>query len=267
MVISVTRLLKLIRAERAWISDLVSRQQVDYIISDNRYGMHHDNIPSYFICHQLLVKTPFGLQADRIVQRRLYKFISNFTACLVPDYQDEPSLAGELSHPQNPPAVPVYYIGPLSRIMPVGTSGNLQLLVILSGPEPQRTIFETMILEQWTARPGRSMVMVRGLPEQDPKSSFPYNKAVPNAEIFGHLPTEKLSGLIANAEIVLCRSGYSSIMDLVPIGKNCFMVPTPGQIEQEYLADFLSADGRIRTCRQDKFQLSEVLGLQAQNRI
>jgi UDP-N-acetylglucosamine:LPS N-acetylglucosamine transferase len=107
------------------------------------------------------------------------------------------------------------------------------------------------------------MVMVRGLPEQDPKSSFPYNKSVPNAQIFGHLPTEKLSGLIANAEIVLCRSGYSSIMDLVPIRKNCFMVPTPGQIEQEYLADFLSADGRIRTCRQDKFQLSDVLGLQA----
>ena len=259
MALSATRLLKLIKAENAWLSELIKRQPVDYIISDNRYGMYHPGIPSYFICHQLLVKTPFGRLADRIVQRRLYGFIAKFNACLVPDYEAEPSLAGELSHPRNLPPVPVHYIGPLSRIQPVDSSGSLQLLVILSGPEPQRTIFEAMILEQWAAEPGRSMVIVRGFPEHDNKTGAQLSIPVSNAKVYNHLPPEKLSGLIADAEIVLCRSGYSSIMDLVPLGKKCFMVPTPGQTEQEYLAAFLSSNGRIRTSNQGKFQLSEVL--------
>ena len=247
-------ILKTIHAEAKWLEAVLRVQHFDAIISDNRYGLSSLAVPSYFITHQLLVKTAFGDAANRLVQRRLYKMINRFSECWVPDYAKEPSLAGELSHPAHLPAIPLRYIGPLSRLKQMPPNGNTQLLVLLSGPEPQRTLLENRILAQWNAQPGESMVLVRGLPlEKNTLSPFR------NARIFNHLATNELSQELANARTVLCRSGYSSIMDLIPLEKQCFMVATPGQTEQEYLARFLAAQGRITAIDQNQLQLSELL--------
>lgn len=254
LVFAMPGILQTIRAEAKWLEAVLRKQHFDAIISDNRYGLSNPAVPSYFITHQLLVKTAFGNAVNRLVQRRLYKMINRFSECWVPDYAKEPSLAGELSHPVHLPAIPLRYIGPLSRLKPMPPNGNTQLLVLLSGPEPQRTLLENRILAQWNARPGESMVLVRGLPLE--KTAL---NPIRNARIFNHLATNELSQELANARAVLCRSGYSSIMDLLPLEKQCFMVATPGQTEQEYLARFLAAQGRITAIDQNQLQLTDLL--------
>ena len=254
LVFAMPGILQTIRAEAKWLEAVLREQHFDAIISDNRYGLSNPAIPSYFITHQLLVKTAFGDAVNRLLQRRLYKLINRFSECWVPDYANEPSLAGELSHPAHLPAIPLRYIGPLSRLKAIPPNGNTQLLVLLSGPEPQRTLLENRILAQWNARPGESMVLVRGLPLE--KTTL---TPIRNARIYNHLATDELSQELANARAVLCRSGYSSIMDLLPLEKQCFMVATPGQTEQEYLARFLAAQGRITAIQQHQLQLTELL--------
>lgn len=254
LALAIPRILRTIRAENRWLQQVLQNQSFDAIISDNRYGCYAPGIPSYFITHQLLVKTAFGKLADRLVQRALYQYINRFTAVWVPDEEQAPGLAGELSHPAVMPAIPVQYLGPLSRLAPAPKSGSTQLLVLLSGPEPQRTLLEAALFRQWQQAPGKSLVCVRGLP-----SATEATPQLPNAIIYNHLQASALAREIANAEIILCRSGYSTIMDLLPLGKKCVMVPTPGQTEQEYLADLLAGQGKIRKMLQQDFSLSQIL--------
>lgn len=142
----------------------------------------------------------------------------------------------------------------MSRLGPAPKTGSTQLLALLSGPEPQRTLLETALFRQWQETPGKSLVCVRGLPLAADASP-----ELPNAIVYNHLQTSALVREIANADIILCRSGYSTIMDLLPLGKKCVMVPTPGQTEQEYLADLLAGQGKIRTMQQQDFSLSQIL--------
>ncbi|KYP14656.1 glycosyltransferase [Flavihumibacter sp. CACIAM 22H1] len=272
---SLPQLAQQIKAENQWLRAFAERQPVDAIISDNRYGFWHPEISSYLITHQLQVKTAFGKSVDSLVRKQLYQYINKFTACWVPDFEAmENSLAGELSHPSQLPGIPVQYIGPLTRMQPVpaakeadtlfnfpaATTPQIQLLAILSGPEPQRTLLETSILEQWKNKPGSSLWLVRGLPDQHKAPAVrPDLRYLPNLYLVNHLSGPLLSEAITRATCILTRSGYSSVMDLVPHHKNLWMIPTPGQTEQEYLATYLQQKGLIQTVRQDKFSLQEIL--------
>ncbi|WP_052323920.1 glycosyltransferase [Flavihumibacter sp. ZG627] len=254
LALSLPRIVRTIELERQWLTDLLRHESFDHIISDNRYGLWHPTIPSYLLTHQLLVKTAFGSIADRLVQRRLYKWIDRFTECWVPDYESEPSLGGKLSHPKKMPAIPVRYMGPLSRLKPVMADGKIELLAILSGPEPQRSLLEKKIREQWEKNPGECMVMVQGLPGGETRISHQNNLT-----IYNHVNGDALSQLVANASMIVCRSGYSSMMDLLPLGKDCVVVPTPGQTEQEYLVRFLASAERVRMMLQKDFDLASIL--------
>lgn len=260
LVVSVPGILQTIRSENAWLNSLLEQESFDAIISDNRYGMAHKTIPSFLLTHQLLVKTAFGNWANSLLQRHLYKLIDKFTECWVPDYEHEPSLAGELSHPVIMPGIPVRYLGPLSRLTSVLSTDSTQLLFILSGPEPQRTLLEERVIQQWQENPGESIVLVRGLPLENSCSI-----QLTNGKIFNHLSATALSQEVANAGTILCRSGYSSIMDLVPLKKKIFMVATPGQSEQEYLAKFLDGQGLIKSIDQKSLRLENLLPKKSQH--
>lgn len=251
---SVPSILRTIRREQAWLKTLVASHGIDVVISDNRYGLYHPSIPCHFITHQLLVKTPMGPWVDRLLQKQLYRFINRFSSCWVPDDPDYPGLAGELSHPAKLPSLPVHYLGPLSRFQPDPMSQppnpSTDLLVLLSGPEPQRSLLEDIVLKELKQIPRMKVVLVRGLPGS---SQIP--PTGPDIQVFNHLATPALMGEIANARTILCRSGYSTLMDLLPLGKDCIMVPTPGQTEQEYLAKLHRSTGRIRSFRQDQLDL------------
>ncbi|MBC7902021.1 MAG: glycosyl transferase family 28 [Gemmatimonadaceae bacterium] len=250
----VPKILTSINKENKWLLNFSKYKHLDLIISDSRFGFSHPNIHSVFIGHQMAIRTGLGPLADKIIRRINYHYINQFTECWIPDTAEKPGLAGELSHPQERPTVPVHYIGHLSRIKQQTAPVNTDLVIILSGPEPQRSIFEAIIIKQLKTWKGTA-VMVRGLPG-DSEIIMPANEGI---KILNHAGTAEMQTLIDGAAVILCRSGYSSIMDLIPINKKCIMVPTPGQTEQVYLAAHLKNAGLCTVVLQEGFDLSDAV--------
>jgi len=251
-------ILSAIRQEHIWLKKAMKVHHWDAVISDNRYGFWHPDVPSAIITHQLQIISGMGKIIDGFARKGLYAWINNFTDCWVPDFPHEPSLAGTLSHPVKLPAkAKIKYLGPLSRLnkhSPLGSSG---ILILLSGPEPQRSILESMILDQ-VADIAEPVTLVRGLPGE--VSLPPHGDQL---RIHNHLPTSDISKLIQEAAIIICRPGYSTIMDLVRSGRKAVLIPTPGQTEQEYLAMRLQEKGWFPYMAQQNFSLNKALGIKA----
>jgi len=248
------KLLLAICKEHSWLKKVVRKEGIDAVISDNRFGLYHRTIPSIYITHQLLIKTG-NTFTEKIAQRIHYRFIKKYTACWVPDMEQEPSLAGKLSHPDKLPATIVNYIGCLSRFEKIpAIEKKYALLIIISGPEPQRTIFENIILQQLPLFNG-TVLLLRGLPADLPVD----NEQNDTVQIINHLSAAALNTAIQQAGIVISRSGYTTILDLVKLQQKAILVPTPGQTEQEYLAAHLSAQKIVYTLEQDNFLLNEAL--------
>jgi uncharacterized protein (TIGR00661 family) len=254
-------LLRRIKLEHAWLDNLLQHRNIDAIISDNRYGFYHGTCYNVFITHQLQIQSGIGFSkiVDRYINRKIlkwtYSFIEKFSSCWIPDFDAELSIAGILSHPYQLPSIPVKYIGILSRFFP--SEKNMQsnsLLILLSGPEPQRTEFENILLNQ-LANTSINTVVVRGLPGSD----FPPPPVRENIQIRNHLHSKALMELINNSEFIIARSGYSTIMDLLAMKKNAILVPTPGQTEQEYLGHYLHNKKWMYSVDQKNFNLQEAL--------
>jgi UDP-N-acetylglucosamine transferase subunit ALG13 len=252
------KILTNIKREHKWLKAFLATRPVDAIISDNRFGLYATSIPAFFITHQLQIKTGLGAFADNIVRKWNYRRILPFTSCWVPDNVNQPSLAGELSHPATMPGIPVHYIGGLSRLEACDNKSNEHLLIILSGPEPQRSIFEMLLLQQAKDHPGK-IVMVRGLPATETIPTAPAH-----CTLYNHVDAETLRGLICRAGFVVSRCGYTTVMDLLKLAAKNILVPTPGQAEQEYLAIHLRKQQLAYTLPQHHFRLNEALQAAAQ---
>jgi Glycosyltransferase family 28 C-terminal domain. len=244
------KIINRVREEQHWLQQFCREQTIDAIISDNRFGFYHRSIPSVFISHQFHINTGLGRLADALAQRLNYWCMNHFSACWVPDYKVNQSMAGLLSNPRKLPAVPVTYLGGISRFTPCAAASGSQLLVLLSGPEPQRTIFENIILKELEALPAKA-VLVRGLPAGDT-----ITVTNPHLTVYNHATASRLNQLICASEMVICRPGYTTVMDLLKLGKKTIMVPTPGQTEQEYLAKHLHRQGWAYAVKQHAFSLS-----------
>ena len=254
MLVQIPSILSAIRKENIWLEEMISTHHFNAVISDNRFGLYHNSTPTVFITHQLNVKTPLGKWNERILQRWNYQYINRFSECWVPDMEGEINLAGGLSHPHITPGIPVKYIGPLSRFEKLFSHeipGHL--LIILSGPEPQRSIFENKVIDEVSHYPG-TITVIRGLPSS--LSVIPSSGMI---KFYNHLPAKELNEEIEKAEWVLARCGYSTVMDLLKLKKKSILVPTPGQTEQEYLAGHLMKKQEAFCTTQDNFSLSSVL--------
>jgi uncharacterized protein (TIGR00661 family) len=228
------KILGAIKKENAWLQKMVREHAIDAVISDNRYGLYHPAIPCIFITHQLRIKSPLGKWSEKLLQKRNYHYINRFTECWVPDAAGDNSLAGDLSHPENQPAIPVKYLGILSRFDIKNIPGKKDhVVVILSGPEPQRTLLEEKIIKEISYYPGTATI-VRGLPGLE--TFIPSTGMI---RFYNHLAVDELNREIQEAEFVISRSGYSTIMDIMKLRKKSILVPTPGQTEQEYLGNYL----------------------------
>ena len=256
LLFSVPKILIRIKREKAWLRSFQAAEEPDAVISDNRYGLHAPGLFSVFITHQLRIRTPFGRLADGWLQRINYRAIRSFSRCWIPDVEGPLSLAGELSHPARLPVITTRYIGWLSRLeTPADRSGAdpSDLLVLLSGPEPQRTVLEQKILQQAASWSG-PITLIRGLPE----GGRPINPPI-NMIIHDHLPAKALAAIIDKAAIVLSRAGYSTIMDLMKLGKKAILIPTPGQTEQEYLGAWLAGQRLALCVEQSAFSLPQAM--------
>ena len=234
MMLQITSINKTIRNENTWLQNIITEHKVDIVISDNRFGLYNKNVKCIFITHQLNIQTGNRF-TNKIAQLINYKYINKFNECWVPDVVGENNLAGILSHPKKVPTTPIKYIGTLSRFTKAVVEKNIDVAVILSGPEPQRTIFENIILQQ-TINSNLKIKIVRGLP------SVENNLLVENKNICveNHLPKDALGLLIQSSKVVISRSGYSTVMDMAALQQAAIYVPTPGQTEQEYLAKYLA---------------------------
>ena len=222
-----TKWARVIRAERRAVARIVAGGGIDRIISDSRFGCRHPAVRSVFMTHQLRPITGFA-PADWVYHHLLARFDEHW----VPDEQGPDGrglLSGRLSDPSGFPDVK--FIGPLSRLPAGETAGAVDVLLLLSGPEPARTRFEYRLIRRFAAS-GRSVVLVRGLPADRSAPAVPAHwRVLPYADA----PT--LSGLLATAGLIVCRSGYSTLMDLRQLGRTAELHPTPGQTEQLYLAE------------------------------
>jgi uncharacterized protein (TIGR00661 family) len=250
------KLLRGIYSEHKWLIQIVKENRIDLIVSDNRLGLYHPKIPCIYITHQLKIKTGNRF-TERLVQMIHYFFINKYTGCWVPDNELGNDLAGELSHPKKLPAIPVKYLGPLSRFEKTAVEKKYDLLVLLSGPEPQRTILENLMINELKTFTG-SVLLVRGLPGDNVKDNL--QPGLENEIMLAdHLSATALNTAILQSGIVICRSGYTTIMDLVKLQQRAILIPTPSQTEQEYLANYLQEKKVFLTVPQKYFSLSNAL--------
>lgn len=228
MLLESPKILKRIRAERKELQDLIDQHKFDLIISDNRLGLHTQKIPCIYITHQV------NIQGPSLIKNQLYKihrkYINRFTHCWIPDSEGKINLGEELSHGKLHDNCS--YIGTLSRFSQKATSENedIDYLAIVSGPEPQRSEFERIITNEFKKLNKNKCAIVGGKPLSKKQES------IENIHYFSHLNSIEFYKLVCRSKKVICRPGYSTIMDLSTLQKPAHFIPTPGQTEQEYLA-------------------------------
>lgn len=240
------KFLLVIRKEHGELEKIVKEQGTNLVISDNRFGCWTKLVPTVFITHQVNIQMPFALKwMQGIINYFNHRMIRKFNQCWVPDFPEN-RLTGKMTEPGK---LPVKFIGMLSRFnkSKIEDSFVYDYLALVSGPEPQRTIFEKKMRVCFSELRGKK-ILVRGLPgmtEEIVKLS--------DWDEVCHLKAEKLQQIIEQSRLVICRSGYSSVMDLAALSKKVVFVPTPGQTEQEYLGEQLMRTGIAHCVSQESF--------------
>lgn len=234
------RISEVISREKSALAEIVKRSQIDVVISDSRFGLHSERTHNIFVTHQIFLRTPFG---GYIAQRINRSYIQRFDEIWVPDYAPEPSsLAGALSHGKQFHDN-IKFIGPQSRLRKTdATYKKFDYLLLVSGPEPQHTIFKELLLKKASGCPGLRFALVCNSPQH----------SVPaNVHCFVFPDAQSLSLLFAESKCIICRSGYSTLMDTHLLGAgDLVLVPTPGQSEQEYLACYWQKKFNVRFVQQ-----------------
>lgn len=248
------RLIRTVKEENRWLHSIIDTHKIDLVISDNRFGLHSKKIPCIFITHQLTIKAPF-VWLEKRMQRVNYQYINQFNCCWVPDVSGKENAAGILSHPIQPPRIKVKYIGMLSRFHAETVTIKYDYCILLSGPEPQRTLLEEKLMAGIVSISGK-ILLVRGKPGSTEVLSVPEN-----VEVRNHLPTHELQKAIMQSEYIVCRGGYTSLMELLSLQKKLILIPTPGQTEQEYLAEELMERKSCLSIPQDEFDCAKHFGM------
>jgi predicted glycosyltransferase len=247
LLLQAPRLVTVIKKEQALLERLIKEHAIDLVISDSRFGCYSKQVKSVFITHQLKVQAPYFSGIANAINR---KWIGRFTEVWVPDFENaEHRLSGRLSDASKT-IPPVFFIGPQSALQKhkaLDTTKPIDTLILLSGVEPQRTVLEENLLNALGANSKR-IVLVRG----SEKKMEVLPKGV---EVYTLAYGKTLAELIANSERVICRSGYSTLMDLHGFGKkNLILIPTPGQSEQEYLAQHWAQNFNAIVYRQQELE-------------
>ena len=241
-------ILKNIKKEKKATRALVEKLNLDGIISDSRFGVRYKHLPNVFITHQLNVLSGnTTYMSSRLHQR----YIRKFDECWVPDAPGKGNLSGYLGHLKNPPEN-ISYMGIISRFQKQNLPKLYDYMVLLSGPEPQRTLLENILLKAFRDI-NEKVLFVRGV-----LTDVPYQCTAQNIRMMNYLYGKELENALNSSELVVSRSGYTTLMDLAKLDKKAFFIPTPGQFEQEYLANRLSKMGIAASCKQEEFSLEKL---------
>jgi uncharacterized protein (TIGR00661 family) len=256
MAMQLPRFSRVIRDEHRAVEEIVAREQIDIVISDNRYGCWSAKAKSIFITHQSNIRMParFGWLAPW-VRNANHRMMRKFSVCWIPDRAGEESIAGDLiSFGTFDDTISYAYIGPLSRFVPSSKRViQYDLLCVFSGPEPQRSILENLVVQQVNRTTLRTLI-VRGLPGNIPAASLDTH-----ATVVPFMNSDDLQMAIESSACILARSGFSTVMDLTRLGGHVIFIPTPGQTEQEYLAQRLLQKCIAYSTAQSTFDLPTAL--------
>lgn len=246
------KMIEAVLEEKQIIKKWIKKYNIEGIISDNRLGVFSQKVPSIFVTHQLNVMTG---STTWITSKLHQHIIKKYVECWVPDVEETPNLTGKLGHIKKA-GFKIKYIGPLSRMHKKEALKIYDLMVILSGPEPQRGFLEEKLKKEMLRYKG-NVVFVKGIIEKDQKK-----EQIENVTYFNFMNSRQLEQTFNESEMVLCRSGYTTIMDLCKLGKKAFFIPTPGQYEQEYLAEKLEKEGLVPFAKQDDFEIEKLSEIQ-----
>ena len=243
----IPKVLKAVKEENKTVAKIIQKEQISGIISDNRFGVRSSLVPSVYMTHQINVLSGITTWLTSKIHQ---KIINKFDECWIPD-DIAHTFSGKLSNTENL-EIPYKFIRALSRFEYKKIKKIHDLTVVLSGVEPQRSIFERQLLNRLENYSG-NVLFIRGI--IDSKEMITSKK---NVTIKNYLGSGELELALNQSNLVLMRSGYSSIMDMAKLGKKVFFVPTPGQHEQEYLASFLKEKKSAPFSKQKYFKIENL---------
>ena len=238
-------------AENRALHGLLNVEHFDRIVSDSRFGVRSSRVASFHLTHGMRMIAPRRNPLLEVTMEYIFRSCYGRGArFIVPDFASG-SLSGELSHDLRfIPADQMSYIGILSGVRRRPVSEDIDCYVSISGPEPQRTILERIILDQVYDLPGRTVVSL-GKPDESAQS---WRRG--NVTIYSYVNRRQQEELMNRARLVVSRSGYSTIMELAELRKRALLIPTPGQTEQEYLAGLHLRLGNFYSVTQRRLDLA-----------
>ncbi len=232
-----------ILSEHLRLKKIIRKYKIDIVISDNRFGLWNRKIKSVYVTHQLRIPFPGKLKIFELTGIWFHRFfIKKYSLCFIPDLPGEPNLSGRLAHDVDLPEN-ARFIGILSRFTDrLPSPGEKKIgfphnTLILSGPEPQRGIFRKKLIEILKNMESPAVVL-EGKPD-----TFPEEKRTGNITFYNHLSSGDMQEMIRSSNYIITRSGYTIVMELISLNRSALLIPTPGQTEQEYLAEYLSSKG------------------------
>ncbi|APG65850.1 glycosyltransferase [Tenacibaculum todarodis] len=241
---------KAVQKERVIIDNFINdNKDVVGVISDNRLGIRSTKVPSVYITHQLNVLSGVTTFLTSKIHQ---KFIKKFDECWIPDTKEQ-LFSGKLSSTNT--VKNIKYIGVLSRFQKENLPKLNHILIILSGPEPNRSFLELKLKNEFSNYK-EQVILVQGKIEDVQKISEKNN-----IKTYNFMLSDELQNAINSSEIIICRSGYSSIMDLAVLNKKVFFIPTKNQSEQEYLAAYLKQKNMAPFCSEEYFTVEKILEL------
>ena len=244
--------IKAVFSEKRLTEKWISEYDLTGIISDNRLGVRSTKIPTVYITHQVTVlsgKTTW-------ISSNIHQFfISKFNECWVPDVAEIENLSGKLGHLRNT-KLNLKYIGILSRLEKKVVDLKYDVMVLLSGPEPQHTFLEEKLIDA-LKNTTQKVVFIKGKVEKEQ-----VKEQIGTVTFYNFMQSEELEKTMNESKLVLSRSGYTTVMDLCKLEKNAFFIPTPGQFEQEYLAEKYSTEKWVAHSKQSEFKLEDLEKIQ-----
>jgi uncharacterized protein (TIGR00661 family) len=243
-------MLNSLRKARKLSEKIIDGNDYDLIISDCRYDVYGKKKKSFLINHQLRFKAPAG--GETAVEAWLAYRMSRFNRVLVPDYPGKNNLSGKLSHKLLFLAnKKIAYLGHISHVQRKDVPKDIDYFIMITGPEPQRSILEKKVLKQCSDLKGR-IVIAGGNPDSQ------HTMDDSNVEYHSYLPGEKVEDCLNRSKFVVTRSGFTSMMELAELGiKKALLIPTPGQTEQEYLAKLYEKKGYYHHVDQERLNLAK----------
>jgi len=251
------KIIRNIERELKAIKSIVKQYDIAAIIADNRFGCRSNETHNIFMSHQIHFYLPkFWRFADGLMRKINRGWIEKFDKCWIPDVAGYPNLTGSMSHSSDLNPDFYHYIGPLSRLKKMDLPIKYKVLALLSGPEPQRTYLEEKVIDELKDF-GEQALIVRGKPE----SNKGWQKLNSYVDMVDFLDAKGINKAICQAEWVISRSGYTTVMDLFKLDKKAIFIPTPGQTEQVLLGEIYKEQGLFYSVNQKQFNLRNALAL------